>query len=314
MDFRLPRLTVPTFTPMTPEGELDLGKIPDYARLLSGSGVRSVFVCGSTGEFPSLTLDERRRVLEAWIQARSEGVIDTVTAHIGTCCLKDTILLARHAVRECNVDAVASVVPWYYPVSEVDAALETVAKIAAECDGKPFYYYHIPLFINSTLDIAELMRRAADRIPNIVGLKFTDTSLSKLAACADVTASRDGRQIQALIGMDDLTLPARAVGVCEGIGAGYNLIPEAFNNLADAFDAGDMEGARRESAIIRSLFGTISSAVEGYGLMSLLKATMALMRMDLGPPRLPLKQLSETSRIILEHRLQYSSFLPISSD
>ncbi|PAA62349.1 hypothetical protein BOX15_Mlig017179g1, partial [Macrostomum lignano] len=306
--FRLPRLTVPTFTPMTPDGELDLDKIPAYARLLSQSGVRSVFVCGSTGEFPSLSLDERRRVLEAWCQARADGLIDTVTAHVGTCCLKDTILLARHAVQKCNADAVASVAPWYFPIDQIDATVELLAKVAAECDGKPFYYYHIPMFTNSKLDVAQLMRRAAALVPNLVGLKFTDSSLSQLAACSEVVAP-DGRQMQAIIGLDDLTLPARSVGVLDGIGASYNLIPDVVNSLADSFDSGNLSTARSESSRIRSLFEAISSAVEGYGMVSLLKITMSLMRMDLGPPRLPLKPLNSPARIILEQRLKFDGFL-----
>ena len=49
-------LVAAVYTPMNPEGSINTAVIPAYARLLAGSGVSAVFICGSTGESLSLTV------------------------------------------------------------------------------------------------------------------------------------------------------------------------------------------------------------------------------------------------------------------
>ena len=59
-------LIAPVYTPMRSTGELDLETVPRYVEFLLDSGIRGLFVCGSTGEFPSLTMNERKATAEAW--------------------------------------------------------------------------------------------------------------------------------------------------------------------------------------------------------------------------------------------------------
>ena len=56
------------FTPMQPDGSLNLERIPDIVEHLIGEGVNALYVCGSTGEGPSLTTEERMDVAEAYLR------------------------------------------------------------------------------------------------------------------------------------------------------------------------------------------------------------------------------------------------------
>jgi N-acetylneuraminate lyase len=56
------------FSPMDKEGNLNLSLIPDYYKLLKHNGVTGAFICGSTGEGVSLTMDEKKAVAGAWAE------------------------------------------------------------------------------------------------------------------------------------------------------------------------------------------------------------------------------------------------------
>ena len=61
---RLRGMVAATFTPMYEDGSLNLEMIAKYADYIAASGIPGVFVCGTTGESLSLTVDERKKILE----------------------------------------------------------------------------------------------------------------------------------------------------------------------------------------------------------------------------------------------------------
>ena len=84
-------------TPFSPDGGLNLNMVEQQAELLIESGIRGVFVGGTTGEFASLTLDERMTLVERWCEA--SGASMRVAVHVGHNCLPEAISLAAHARR-----------------------------------------------------------------------------------------------------------------------------------------------------------------------------------------------------------------------
>ena len=67
---KLEGLIAAPFTPMTADGALNLAAVEPYADLLAASGVKGVFICGTTGESASLTTDERREIGRASCRER----------------------------------------------------------------------------------------------------------------------------------------------------------------------------------------------------------------------------------------------------
>ena len=79
---RLKGLIPATFTPLDPDGELNLKLIPDYVSHLATNGIEYIFINGTTGEGPSLTVEERKQSAEAWLRS-SRGGLKGVMVHVG---------------------------------------------------------------------------------------------------------------------------------------------------------------------------------------------------------------------------------------
>jgi dihydrodipicolinate synthase/N-acetylneuraminate lyase len=157
----------------------DGGSRPDedavrpVVRFLADAGVDGAFVCGTTGEGMLLTVDERRRVAERFVQARPEGF--AIAVHAGAQSTADTVSLATHA-KEIGADAVAVIAPPYFPLD--DAALFAHLRSAAEaCGGLPFYVYEFATRSGYPVPV-ELVERLRERVPNLAGMKVSDTPWS----------------------------------------------------------------------------------------------------------------------------------------
>lgn len=104
--FKLSGLIPAVFTPFDKTGAINFSQIQPYADKLIAEGAYGVFVCGSTGECTSMTVAERKSVLEAWTKAVAGRIL--IIAHVGGTCQADCIELARHAAG-LGVDAVGTV-------------------------------------------------------------------------------------------------------------------------------------------------------------------------------------------------------------
>ena len=113
---RLQGMVAATFTPFDANGEVDFPVIESYAEWIASTQIKGVFVCGTTGEFASLTLSERKEILEKWISASRNRF--KVIAHIGSNCQKDSKDLVVHAF-SAGADAIASLAPMFFKPSSV---------------------------------------------------------------------------------------------------------------------------------------------------------------------------------------------------
>ncbi|MFM7320692.1 MAG: dihydrodipicolinate synthase family protein, partial [Armatimonadota bacterium] len=128
-------------TPFTADGALDVSVVPAQMEHLVSDGVAGAFVCGSTGEGPSMTVAERMALAEAWMRHRPRGF--PVMVHVGTASLPDSVALARHA-EAIGADAVATLPPFYFKPSGIEALLAWCRPVADAAGKLPFLYYHLP--------------------------------------------------------------------------------------------------------------------------------------------------------------------------
>ena len=89
------RTHFPPSSRSTKQAQSIFPQIQPYADKPIAEGAYGVFVCGSTGECTSMTVAERKSVLEAWVKAVAGRIL--VIAHVGGTCQADCIELARHA-------------------------------------------------------------------------------------------------------------------------------------------------------------------------------------------------------------------------
>jgi len=98
-------------TPFTVEKKPDLKALKKLVDFVIERGVHGLFPCGSYGMGPLMTVEERKRVLEAVVEANNNRV--SIVAHTGSIETKSAVDLAKHA-EKMGVDAISSVPPFYY--------------------------------------------------------------------------------------------------------------------------------------------------------------------------------------------------------
>src|SRR5215207_1417745 len=111
---KLTGLVAAPHTPMHADGSLNPAIVSQQAKLLRESGVRGAFICGTTGESLSLTMSERMRITEAWMEAAAGTM--PIVVHVGANSVVDAKALAAHATK-FGVDAVAVMAPNFFKPS-----------------------------------------------------------------------------------------------------------------------------------------------------------------------------------------------------
>lgn len=215
MPSRFRGLIAAPFTPFNDDRSLKLEVIPDYVRLLRENGVSAAFVCGTTGEGLSLTLDERCRVAECWIKA-AKGQLPVIV-HVGHTILADARRLTAHAA-EIGAAAVSALAPCFFKPRNVGELVDWCEAVAEAAPALPFYYYHIPSMTGVSLSVAEFLAKAAGRIPTLAGVKYTHEDLDDFAACVRF----DGGRFNILFGRDELLVEGCRLAAEGAVGSTYN--------------------------------------------------------------------------------------------
>lgn len=222
-------------TPFNPDGEVAVEKLQRYVDWLIQRGVHGLFPCGTNGEGPAMTPDQRRQVAEAVVEAAAGRV--PVVVMTGAVSTAETIALTRHAQR-IGAAGAAVVTPWYFPLDE--AALE--AHFAAVAEAVPdfeLYLYNIPGNAGNTISPA-LAARLAQRYPWIRGVKDSSKGLESLNA---FIWALPGRPV--LAGSDALFLDGLLAGARGVVSAVADCFPEVVVATYDAYAAGQLAEAHR---------------------------------------------------------------------
>jgi len=268
-------------TPFTADGELDLATVERQASYFRSAGLRAVFVAGTTGECASLTVEERKALCDRWVDVAGDSL--KIAVNVGHNCQADAVALAAHA-RHAGVAAVAAMAPSYYKPATVEDLVEFCIPIAAEVEPLPFYYYHIPSMTGVDLPMADFLRAARFRMPNLCGLKFSHDDLVELQACVAL----DRGAFDVLFGCDEALLAGLCLGVRGAIGSTYNFASGLYERLMKAFEAGELAAARASQLKAAELI----CALRQHTFLPASKAAMALVGVPCGPVRPPLRNLS----------------------
>jgi dihydrodipicolinate synthase len=287
------------FTPFDAEGNVNLEPIPAYAAMLKANGLKGVFVNGSSGEGYMLTDDERKRLAEAWLDAAPEGF--KVIVHVGSCCLRSSRELARHAA-EHGAWGIGAMAPPFPRIGRIEELVKYIEGIASAAPDLPFYYYHIPAFNGAYLPMIDLLRAVDGRVPNFAGIKYTFESLYEYNQCR---LYRDGKY-DMLHGQDETILPCLAMGGARGgIGGTTNYNGRELTGILDAWKRGDLEAAREHQNFAQDVINVIcryrGNIVGG-------KRIMKLIGLDLGPNRVPFRNMTDEEEAAMKAELEAIDF------
>ena len=301
-------LVAAAFTPIRPDGAVDLEAVGPLAESLASAGVRGAFVCGTTGEGPSLSTAERQQVAERWCRVAPSlgrgggtGAGDfPVIVHVGHASLAEAKALAAHA-QSVRAAAVAAIAPYFFKPATADDLVAFCAEVAAAAPAVPFYYYHFPDITDVRIPASEFLEKARRRIPTLAGLKFTDDNLAELGQCLEA----GGGNWDVFFGREEMMLGALSLGVRAHVGGSFNYTARIYRRVIKAFARGDLPAAREAQSAGRRAYEAVRRLGGGVAAM---KAVMKLTGPDCGPPRPPLRPLSRDESDALRQDLERAGF------
>ena len=190
---------------------------------LAGRGVRGFVPLGTTGESPTVSAEERRRIIKLCVEAAGDT---SVAPGCGSNSTEHTIQMVREAAG-LGASGAMIVVPYYNrPTQE---GLLVHFKTVADSTDLPLMIYNIPSRTGVNM-LPETIEKLADH-PNIDGVKEASGNLDQVS---DLCARVEGR-VNVLSGDDGLTLPVLSVGGEGVVSTLANLEPEPLVEMVDVF-------------------------------------------------------------------------------
>jgi 4-hydroxy-tetrahydrodipicolinate synthase len=273
MPGRFGRVLTAMATPFTADGALDLDGAQRLARHLLDHGTDTLVIAGTTGEAPTLTVDEKARLWGSVVEAAGDS--RRVMAGTSTYSTAESVELTQLA-EKAGVGSVLLVAPYYNKPPQEGLYLH-FSSIAAST-GLPCLLYNIPARTGCRIEVPTMVRLA--EIDNVVGVK---DAVGDMAEATRLHRDTGGR-FEQYSGDDKNLLPLLAVGGVGVISVASHLVGPALQDLVTSFERGDTRAAldvhTRHLNLFEGLFATSSPI--------LLKAGLKLLGLPAGPLRPPL--------------------------
>jgi 4-hydroxy-tetrahydrodipicolinate synthase len=242
-------------------------------------GTNGIVPCGTTGESPTLTVEEHHRVIELCVEAVNNRI--PVIAGTGSNSTAEAVGSTKHAAK-VGADAVLVVTPYYNKPTNKGVYLHF--KAVADSVKIPLILYNIAGRTGKNIE-PEVMAKLARDCKNIVGVKEASGSLEQMLRIKEMCP----KEFILLSGDDALTLPVLGIGGVGVISVAANIVPKDVAGVINAFNAGEFKKAQQLNLklipLIRALF------IETNPIP--VKTAMALMGLCDGSLRLPMCDMEE---------------------
>jgi 4-hydroxy-tetrahydrodipicolinate synthase len=220
-------------TPFTRGGGLDEAGVKRLARRQVDAGVHFLVPCGTTGESPTLTMNEKRRVVELVAEEVNGRV--PILAGAGGYDTKEVIHAAAEMER-AGATGLLSVTPYYNKPTQ-DGLFQHYMAIA-ESTRLPIILYSVQGRTGCNIEPATVARLAGIR--NIVGIKEASGNVTQMAEIIRMVPDT----FLVVSGDDALTVPLMSIGGRGIISVASNEIPAEMSQMVEAAERGDFAAAR----------------------------------------------------------------------
>jgi 4-hydroxy-tetrahydrodipicolinate synthase len=280
-------------TPFHADGRVNVEKFRELCAQLVDDGSDGVVVCGTTGESPTLSDQEK---VELWQAAVHEvGGRATVIAGTGTYSTTHSVHLTEEADR-AGVDGFLVVTP-YYNKPPLRGIVEHFRAIA-EVSDKPIIAYNIPSRVVVNLPPATLVD-LAEEIPTVRAVKQANADLDQAQRIIQET------DLELYAGDDNLVLPFLQLGGVGGICVRSNIAGRQLKEMITRFREGDVARARQIDEELRPLYDLDDVSVNPIPI----KTAMNLLGYDVGGFRLPLVEATPAERERVKDCLERAGLL-----
>lgn len=249
------------------------------ARFYADKGVKGLYVGGSSGEGFLLTVEERKKMLEAVMSEVGSEL--KIIVHVGAAATKDSIELSKHA-EKVGAYALSAVPNVYYKIPE--RSIELHWKNIMDSADLPFIIYNIPQ--TTGYDLSTNLLKKMLTYPKVVGIKNSSMSTYDIQKFKAI----GGENLLVFNGPDEQYISGRIMGADSGIGGTYGVMPELFLKAEEYFSKGNIEKAQEVQFVINEIIGDLLSFPSLYGAA---KEIVKLRGIDIGTTRLPLEPIDE---------------------
>jgi 4-hydroxy-tetrahydrodipicolinate synthase len=252
----------PVATPFGDDGAVDTARILQHSKAMLADGAEGLAVLGTTSEANSLSLDERRQIIDAHVEGGIEA--DRLLPGVGACAVDDVVTLSRHA-HDIGASGVLMLPPFYYKKVPDDGIFEFFARVVDKLGASAprIMLYHIPPMAAVGFSL-ELIGQLTEAYPEIiVGMKDSsgdaENTLSAIKAFPDFAV---------FPGAEVYLVRAMAAGARGCISATANVNAAGISNLYRNWQSPDAARLQEEVNAVRK-------AVEKYGNIPGCKAILA---------------------------------------
>ncbi len=265
-------------TPFNTDGSIDYGALRDLVKWQVASGIEGLVPVGTTGESPTLDMEEHLKVIEVTIEAAAKQAI--IIAGTGANSTAEALELTREA-KQLGADATLQVTP-YYNKPNAEGMFRHFSAVADL--GLPVVLYNVPGRAGKEIPLETVVRLAGN--PMIVAIKEAAGSVDRVSAILNAC------ELTVLSGDDSLAVPMISVGASGVISVASNVIPAEMANIVRLARLDKFADARELHRLYYPLFRDLFIDTNPIPV----KAALAMMGRIQPTYRLPLCEPSEKIR------------------
>lgn len=289
-----------TVTPFTPDGSgIDVPALRRFLDWQLEEGVPGIIVLGTTGEFITLSDDERREVIDTAVSQ----INGRVPVLVGSMAASTKEAVRRSAEAETmGADGLMILPPYYYTPTE-DEIFRHYAAIS-EAVQVPIMLYNNPVTSNVDMS-AELVARLARALPNV---RYIKESSQDLARVRDVIEASDGLMN---VYAGERVVDSYLLGAIGYVNPYGNYIPRASAGIAKLAAEGRIEEARSIQRLIDAIDHIIAAGHPTYGHQCYSKELAARAGHPVGTVRPPLTSFAQLGQ---EGEERVSRIVPLMNE
>ncbi|XP_072929491.1 N-acetylneuraminate lyase-like [Epargyreus clarus] len=292
VSFNMHGIVAPVFTPFHEDGTINVEPIPEYAKFLVNNGIKNILVGGTTGEFVSLNVEEKKTVVDAWM--KEAKVLDIkVMVHVGGAPLPYVIEMAKYA-EKVKVDAIMTLPELYFKPRTPEQLVSYLEVVAKAAPSLPLLYYNFPMMSGVDVNNAAFFKLAISRIPTFVGMK---ADLQVANQVADQLTN--GRTVFIA---NHILAPSVLMGYESSIATVSTIFPKLVIDVVETTKTGDVAKTRSLQTKLNELVTTVAS--EGEFVPAMKVAMECVTGIKVGPPRMPQAPLDNQRKSRIQEKMR----------
>ena len=277
-------------TPMNEDGSVNFNKLEELVEFHIANGTDAIIACGTTGESATLPIEEHLQVVKRCIEVANKRI--PIIAGAGSNSTASALYTSTES-EKMGADGLLWVTPYYNKATQ-NGLIKHYTTLA-EAVKIPAILYNVGsrTGINMTASTTATLFKNVD---NIVAIKEASGNLSQVAEVMNLT---DGK-IDMYSGNDDQIVPVLSLGGIGVISVLSNVAPKDTHDIVAKYLEGDVAGSRdlqlKYIPLIKALFSEVNPIP--------VKAAMNMMGMNVGSLRLPLTEMEDKNKAVLEQELR----------